>query len=57
MTTTKDKLKEEFFRLLRILEGLKNSDECVIKRDILIAITELETSQMWAVRSLREQNP
>lgn len=46
-------LKCHFFELIDQLNELKeNQDLSVDKRAISVAITQLETAQMWAVRSL-----
>lgn len=52
MESTKAKLKRLFFELKDELNMLRDTDECLDKRAISIATTELETAQLWAVRSL-----
>lgn len=49
----KSVIKSHFFNIRDYLIDLRDDQELKInKRDISVAITNLETSQMWAVRSL-----
>lgn len=47
----KAQMKEDFFGLRDRLQNLKESNK-FDNRALSVAITELETAQMWAVRSL-----